>query len=307
MLFGRSMLYGNKKKNDQIPNSVGQNSIADSQRIPAKIFTSIFTKAFHTTSTVCHFGFATVPQDRLPWYHTDAQRLLRLAQGLGIEEDTTLFHPLLCRKTLAKKRAFEKLLAAIFSNARTIGMLEEESEAAIDSTGLETHHISCHFVKCSKRPSYFRRTWPKITVVCDTQTHLIASCIVTRGPSYDYGLFQEPLSRACKQLPIKRILADAGYDSESNHRIAREIFGLETMINLNLRGSKRPLEGKYRRQMSNEFDEKIYNNRWQIESLFSRNKRLLGSALRNRTDASRERECLLRTLTHNLMIIRCAA
>ena len=186
-------------------------------------------------------------------------------------------------------------------------MLEEESEVAIDSTGLETHHISSHFVKCSKRPSYFRRTWPKITVVCDTRTHLIASCIVTRGPSYDFGLFQEPLSRAFKQLPLKRILADAGYDSESNHRVAREVFGIETMIKLNLRGFKKQPHGNYRRQMNNEFDKDIYNNRWQIESLFSRNKRLLGSALRNRTDTSRQQECLLRTLTHNLMIIRLAA
>mgnify|MGYP002750104201 CR=1 FL=1 len=186
-------------------------------------------------------------------------------------------------------------------------MLEEESEVAIDSTGLETHHISSHFVKCSKRPSYFRRTWPKITVVCDTRTHLIASCIVTRGPSYDFGLFQEPLSRAFKQLPLKRILADAGYDSESNHRVAREVFGIETMIKLNLRGFKKQPHGNYRRQMNNEFDKDIYNNRWQIESLFSRNKRLLGSALRNRTDTSRQQEWLLRTLTHNLMIIRLAA
>ena len=307
MLVGRSMLYGNKKKNDQIANSIGQNCLTNSQRVASDILTSIFTEAFYTASTVCYSSFATVPQDRLPWYHTDAQRLLRLTQGLGIEEDTALFDPLLCRKTLAKKRAFEKLLAAIFSNARTIGMLQQESEAAIDSTGLETHQISHHFVKCSKRPSYFRRTWPKITVVCDTRTHLIAGCIVTRGPSYDFGLFQEPLSQACKQLRIKRILADAGYDSESNHRVAREIFGIETMIKLNLRGSKRQPSGNYRRQMNKEFDKKIFNNRWQIESLFSRNKRLLGSALRNRTDASRERECLLRTLTHNLMIIRRAA
>jgi transposase len=79
------------------------------------------------------------------------------------------------------------------------------------------------------------------------------------------------------------------------------------MIKLNLRGSKRQPQGNYRRQMNDEFDKKIYNNRLQIESLFSRNKRLLGSALSNRTDASRERECLLRTLTHNLMIIRRAA
>src|SRR5512134_1427900 len=130
---------------------------------------------------------------------------------------------------------------------------------------------------------------------------------MTRRPSYDFGLFAEGLRGACQQVRLKRILADAGYDSESNHRVAREIFGLETLIKLNRRGFSRQPQGRYRRQMSTQFDKKIYNNRWQIESLFSRHKRLLGSALRNRTDTSRERECLLRALTHNLMIIRRAA
>ena len=243
------MLYGNKK-NDLIPQGIGQNSVADSQGVAASLLLSVFTKAFHTALAVCRFGFATVLEDRLPGYHTDARRLLRLAQGPGVEEDTTLFYPLLCRKAFAKKRAFEKQLAGIFSKAQALGMLQEEAEGAIDSTGLETHHISSHFVKCRKRPSYFRRTWPKITVVCDTRTHLIASCIVTRGPSYDFGLFQEGLSRACKQLRLKRILADAGYDSESNHRVAREIFGIETMIKLNLRGSRRQPHGTYRRHLT---------------------------------------------------------
>ena len=144
-------------------------------------------------------------------------------------------------------------------------------------------------------------------MVCDTQTHLIASCIVTRGPSYDFGLFEEAIRDAHKQVRFKRILADGGYDSEANHRLAREIFGMETMIKLNLRGSKKPPKGKHRRKTKDSFDKKIFNNRWQIESVFSRNKRLLGSSLRNRTEISRQRECLLRVLTHNLMIIRCAA
>jgi hypothetical protein len=104
MLVGRSVLYGNKKKNEQIPNSVVPNGIADSQRVSTNILTFIFTKVFHAMSTVCHSDFATIPQARLPWCHTDAQRLLRFAQGLGNEEDTSLFHPLLCRKKLAKKR-----------------------------------------------------------------------------------------------------------------------------------------------------------------------------------------------------------
>ena len=52
---------------------------------------------------------------------------------------------------------------------------------------------------------------------------------------------------------------------------------------------------------------RIYNHRWQVESVFSRNKRLLGSALRNHSESARQRECLLRALTHNLMIIRHAS
>jgi len=54
------------------------------------------------------------------------------------------------------------------------------------------------------------------------------------------------------------------------------------------------------------FDKESYNQRWQIESAYSRNKRLLGPALRGRIDDSRKRECLLRILTHSLMIIRPA-
>jgi hypothetical protein len=301
------MVYGNKKKNDKIASSTGQDGFADGKRLPSGILTSLFTKTLYPASAVRDSGTATVLEDRLPWYYTNAQRFFGFTQGPGIEEYTTLFNPLLCRGSLVKKRAFEKLLASIFQQSSAIGMLNEAPEGAIDSTGLETHHISSHFINCTKRPSYFRRVWPKITVVCDTQTHLIAGCIVTGGPGYDFYLFEKAVGEAAKQVQFKRILADGGYDCESNHRIAREIFGIETVIKLNLRGFNSQPHGNYRRQMKEGFDKKVYNNRWQIESVFSRHKRLLGSALRNRTEVSRERECLLRVLTHNLMIIRRAA
>ena len=301
------MLYGNKKKNDQIASSTGQNGIVHSQGFPAGILASIFTEAFYTTPVVRCFGITAILKNRLSWYHTDAQGFLRLTQGAGIERDTALFNPLLCREKAAKKRGFEKLLAAIFNQVYAIGMLNETPEAAIDSTGLETHHISHHFVNCTKRPSYFRRIWPKITVVCDTHTHLIASCIVTRGPSYDYDLFADAVGEAYKQVQFKRILADGGYDSEANHRLSREVFGMETMIKLNFRGFDTEPKGEHRRKTKEKFDKEIYNNRWQVESVFSRNKRLLGSALRNRSEASRERECFLRILTHDLMILRRAS
>ncbi|GEM_PF-1735553 len=63
---------------------------------------------------------------------------------------------------------------------------------------------------------------------------------------------------------------------------------------------------KLKRQMKTQFDKELYKQRSQIESIFSRHKRLMGSALRGRTETSQKRECLYRVLTHNLMILRCA-
>ena len=301
------MAYEDKKKNDQITGNAGKSGFTNSQRLSTCIFPPILAQAFHTTSVVHHSGLASVSKNRLSRDHTNAQGFLRFTQSIGIKKHTALFYSLLCRKKAVKKRAFEKLLDSIFKLAKNIGLLSESPEAAIDSTGLETHHISRHFVHCTKRPSYFRRTWPKMTVICDTGTHLIASCIVTRGPAYDFPLFEKALCHITGEVSFARILADAGYDSEANHQLGREVFGMDTIIALNLRGSSKTPSATYRKEMKDNFKKEIYNHRWQVESVFSRNKRLLGSALRNRSESARERECLLRTLTHNLMIIRRAA
>jgi hypothetical protein len=108
-------------------------------------------------------------------------------------------------------------------------------------------------------------------------------------------------------------LADAAFDSEESHRYGREDLGIRsTVVALNRRnqGRKWP-KTRYRRQMVRRFRKRakqsryrrVYGQRWQAESVFSRHKRLLGSALRGMSDASRERECYLRVLTHDLMLL----
>jgi transposase len=102
-----------------------------------------------------------------------------------------------------------------------------------------------------------------------------------------------------------RLLADAGYDGELNHRLCHEVLGMRsTVIALNPRnrGRKWPL-APYRRRMKRPENRVGYGQRWQIESSFSRNKRRLGSHLRARCEAAQLRECLLRVLTHNLLIL----
>lgn len=302
------MIYERQKKDDQITSSTGQRSPADSQRLSAGILTPIFPKAFHTTPVVRHFGSEAIFENRLSWYYTNAQRFLRSTQGAGPKADTSLFNPLLCREAFDKKRAFEKLLGSIFNQAHQLKLIQKRPTAAIDATGLETRYTSQHFIRCRRRESFYRRRWPKLTIVCEVKTHLIAGCSITCGPSMDFPNLHKVMRQADKYVHFHQVLADAGYDSEFNHEFCRDELGIRsTLIAYNPRRSRKLPSAKYRRQMATAFDVFAYGQRWQVESVFSRHKRLLGSALRNRQAESRNRECLLRVLTHNLMIIRRAA
>jgi transposase len=121
------------------------------------------------------------------------------------------------------------------------------------------------------------------------------------------------MTQASLVVTWDRVLADAASDSEEHHRYPREDLGVRSTvipINRRARGRKWP-KTTYRRQMVRRFRKKprgsrhtrVYGQRWQAESAFSRHKRRLGSALGGRSDAARERECRLRVLTHNVMLL----
>jgi transposase len=112
-----------------------------------------------------------------------------------------------------------------------------------------------------------------------------------------------------------RVLADAAFDAERHHRFARKDLGIRSsVIPINTRGRAGAPSGTYRAQMARRFRPKpegsrhkrVFGQRWQAESAFSRHKRRLGSALFGRSDESRTRECYLRVLTHNLMLLAAA-
>ena len=152
---------------------------------------------------------------------------------------------------------------------------------------------------------FWRSRWPKLTVVCHTATHLLAGVVVTEGPSNDSPQFPEALKQAARNVSFDRLLADAAYDAEHNHRLCREELGIRsTVIPLNERGAHAPPKSRYRAQMARRFHRRIYGHRWQVESAISRNKRLLGSSLRAHSQQTQAQECLIRVLTHNLMIVR---
>ena len=188
--------------------------------------------------------------------------------------------------------------------AQERGLIDDQPEAAVDATGLESRHTSRYFFKRAGR-RHSARLWTKLTVTCHTKSHFWAAARVSTGPSNDAPQFRPAMQQASLAVTWDRVLADAAFDSEDNHRLCREDLGVRsTVIPLNRRnrGRKWP-QTRYRRQMKKRFFRRVYGQRWQAESAFSRHKRLLGSALSGRSEAARERECYLRVLTHDLMIL----
>ena len=224
---------------------------------------------------------------------------LRQAIGLkGVPHFTTLQKA--ARRLLVSIPANRLLDATVARTGRPSGPVPL---AAVDSSGLESHHVSRYFVRRrSREPSLWQTTtyirFPKLGVVCDCRNHLILSTLLTRGPSPDVNQLQRTLMPAIRRVPIKTLLADAGYESESNHVLCREQLGVESIIPTTQRGrprkdgAARSTRGHYRRQMVTRLDKTQYGQRWQVETLFSMIKRNLGSALRSRSYWAQCREMM---------------
>jgi hypothetical protein len=189
--------------------------------------------------------------------------------------------------------------------ARALGLLPEASRAAIDATGLETRHVSRYFIwRLGSRHKF--STYPKITVVCDLASHLWLGFHVVRGPCVASPQFRPAITAAVANQPISELLGDKGYDAEHNHRLCREQLGIPSTIiavRRNTNCTRKWPHTPYRRQMKRRDARAGYGQRWQVESAFSRHKRLFGSALRARTWRAQKSECALRALTHNVMLL----
>jgi hypothetical protein len=200
------------------------------------------------------------------------------------------------------------MLRSVLARARALGLLCDGGVISVDSTGFESHHASQHYRYRRARDPHTLVAMPdhpKMTWVVDNDSHLIGGVWVGRGPSYDFGTLEPALRQAMGHLRAAALLADSGFDSEHNHRVAREELGIpRTLIDLNRRGFSTPPKTRYRRQMHRRPGRRLYGQRWQIESAVSQHKRRLGSALRARSRDAQHRECLLRVLVHNLAIVQ---
>jgi len=252
----------------------------------------------------------------------------------GVPDHNTLwraFHVIL------KTRRINRLLdlqVMHFTQVRLLRLWQKP--LALDSTCFEQRHRSAHYdrrcrqmgdkdqvkgrkktekpgswgasVNVSRRRSL--SAMPKLSVAVASSCHLILAAKVHVGNGSDAPDLDDLLFRSWKRAAVKTVVADAGYDSEANHCIARQDMGVRSIIppGIGRPTSKLPT-GRWRRHMARRFarkaDKKLYGQRSQSETVHSMLKRNQGSALRSRTPERRKQEMLLRVITHNIALM-CA-
>ena len=223
------------------------------------------------------------------------------------------FHVILNERNAAK---MVDLLARWFALHKLLG-----PTLAIDSSLYDTHHRSRHYEqRCRHYSSRLARTanarrsrsakrTPKLAIGVDTRSHAILAERPRVGMGSDCRDFAPVLHGACRRnRGIQVVLADAGYDSDSNHRLAREELGVRSLIKADAgRPSDKPPTSRYRqlmkRTLAGSQAGRPYGQRAQAETVNSMLKRNLGDALRARSCEARCNEQLLRVITHDLMLL----
>jgi hypothetical protein len=135
---------------------------------------------------------------------------------------------------------------------------------------------------------------------------LLLAVLVGRGPRVDTDRFVPLLDATLANVRVGSVLADAGYDSEPNHRHAREQRGVRSFIPATAgRPSPKPPSGRYRRQMKQRLNKRYghYGQHWQAETGFSMFKRRLGDTVNGRSYWSQCRDLLLMAVTYNIMLL----
>ena len=303
----KGIQYGKASVHDQIAGGSGKASPQDRPRGSATILRPAKSTRFYPGTTVYHFGPSPVFPDRLSWNRQAAGRTHQDQEYAQSQQAAALYDPPEGSPTDVKKNIFQGLLGSIFRQAAECGLIKLSSAhtCCIDSTGLENHYVSRHFLKRQGRKTRKYRRWTKLIVVCENKSYLIASALVSKGPGTDCHYLEPSVGKALEHIPITTLLADSGFDAEYNHKLCRDKFKIRsTVIKVNDRNLKYSrTKGFFRRKMKERFPAKRYRQRWQIEAVFSRFKRRLGNALTARTQNSRTAECLLRVLTYNLMVV----
>jgi hypothetical protein len=169
-------------------------------------------------------------------------------------------HNTLCRAfgVVARLRNVNRMLDLQARWAKRCRLVQSRVKpAALDSSLFESRHVSRHFEKrCretatrhaaakhkqrkndrkytkkhgDRRRSQTIKKLPKLSLAVASKSHVILAARATTGGGPDYAHFEPLVFDAWRRADVKVVVADAGFDSEPNHRIARHDMGVRSVM-----------------------------------------------------------------------------
>jgi hypothetical protein len=270
-------------------------------RYSPKLYTQPQLFACLVLKTFCKTDYRGIAQQLREWSD------LRQAVGLErVPHFTTL------------QKAAQRLLGQPYARRvlrdtvrRYFGRRRRSRRVAFDSSGFDCGHASRYFIRRRSRKENPWKTvaysrYAKLELSVDCQSHFIVGVLASRGPRVDVDRFAPLLDATLKNIRPQRVVADAGYDSEPNHRYARDVHGIPSFIPATLgRPTLKLPSGRHRRRMKQRLNKTYggYGQRWQGETALSMIKRRSATAVQGRSYWSQCRELWLLAITHNLMIL----
>lgn len=229
--------------------------------------------------------------------HGELRRALELQT---VPDYSTLFRFMLRLKEQVIAQALTEVVRRFQSRRPAPG--KEKTTVAVDGTGLAPGSISTYFIRRREEHGAApmpRRYWLKWLLAVDTRLRVILAQKAHQGPVNDCATLRPLLDEVGQNNSIGTVLADAEFDTESNHRHIREQIGAESIIPAKRSKASWKLRG-VRAQMRAAFPAERYRQRVHAETVFSAIKRKLSARAPGRSVATQRKQALLLGLAFNL-------
>ena len=297
----------------QISFSGGTPCLGRRQRCFATVRAQIQSQDLHTTSAFRRSGSQGLLQDRLPRPSGSAARLRCAPLAPWTEGGASLYDLSEGQPQTLEGDSSTQAVQHHRSPIPGTSSAAQAGRAGLDWLGMRSpESLLCAAPSRPRKTMENRGLQPLRQARSGLRLRqpLMVAALVGRGPRPDVDRFVPLLDTALSQVRIDSALADAGYDSEPNHRHARERRRVLSFIPATHgRPTTKLPTGKYRRRMRQRLNKDYgsYGQRAQAETGFSMVKRRLANMVNGRGYWSQCRDMSLLAISHNVLLLYAAA